>query len=173
MITYKDIIEIFVTIANKHFQINSVHSGFLDEVDITKLNANNYPILYVEPGTVNIDRGSLSYTMTIYCMDMINDIVGPTTNHSPAASAIKTADRQYLGRIDTYSEQLRILQDVIAQFRQNLNSESVVDDQIVLQLPINAEPFTARFNNLLTGYSADLVLQVNNENNLCIIPSLS
>ena len=157
MITYKDIIQTFVTIANKHFQIKSIHSGFLDEVDIDKLGAEDYPILYVEPGTVNIDRGSLSYTMTIYCMDMINDIVGED------ATATDKANRQYLGRIDTYSEQLRILQDVIAQFRQNLNFRSAVDDQIVLQLPVNAEPFTARFNNLLTGYSADLVLQVDNQ----------
>jgi hypothetical protein len=165
MITYKDIIATFETIANEHFQIKSIHSGFLDEVDIDKLGAEDYPILYVEPGTVSIDKGSLTYSMTVYCMTQINDIVGDD------ATATEKANRQHLGRIDAYSEQLRILQDVIAQFRQNLSSRSFVDDQVVLQLPISAEPFTARFNNLLTGYSADLQLQVDNENNLCITPT--
>jgi len=40
----------------------------------------------------------------------------------------------------------------------------------VLNLPVTADPFTARFNNLLTGWSANLSVQVNNTNNLCIVP---
>ena len=86
-----------------------------------------------------------------------------------------------LGRVDTFSENLQILNDVINEFKQNLyytdtatnKRLSWVDAEVILQMPINAEPFTARFNNLLTGWSAQLNIQVNNKNNLCITPIIA
>jgi hypothetical protein len=91
-------------------------------------------------------------------MDMVNDEVGDEPN------------KQRIGRVDAYSETLNILQDVIAEFKHSLTTQSWVDDEVVLQLPITAEPFTARFNNLLTGWSATINIDVNNKNNLCIAP---
>ena len=158
MINFKDVVGFFETIATKHFQINSFHSGNLDEVDINKLGSEDYVILYAEPGSATVNTGVLTYSFTIYVMDKINDVVGDEPN------------KQRLGRVDTYSETLQILNDVIAEFKQNLSSKSYVDDQVVLQLPITCEPFTARFNNLLTGWSATINVDVNNKNNLCIAP---
>ena len=158
MITFRNVVGFFETIAEKHLQINSFHSGFMDEVDINKLGATDYVILYAEPGSASIDTGILTYTFTIYVLDMINDEVGDAPN------------KERLGRLDTFSENLSILQDVINEFKQNLNVKSWVDNQVVLQTPINAEPFTARFNNLLTGWSASISIDVNNANNLCIVP---
>ena len=160
MITFRNVLGFFETIANKHLQINSFHSGFMDEVDINKLCATDYVILYAEPGNATINTGVLTYTFTIYVLDMINDEVGDAPN------------KERLGRIDTFSENLNILQDVINEFKQNLYSTSWVDDEVLLTLPITAEPFTARFNNLLTGWSASISLEVNNPNNLCIVPIL-
>jgi len=59
---------------------------------------------------------------------------------------------------------------VINEFHQNLYSTSWVDDEVILNLPISCEPFTAKFDNLLTGWSATLSMQVNNKNNLCVVP---
>ena len=158
MITFRNVVGFFETIAEKHLQINSFHSGFMDEVDINKLGATDYVILYAEPGNATINTGVLTYTFTIYVLDMINDEVGDAPN------------KERLGRVDTYSENLSILQDVINEFKQNLYSTSWVDNEVLLTVPINAEPFTARFNNLLTGWSASISLEVNNTNNLCIVP---
>ena len=158
MITFRNVVGYLETIAEKHYEINSFHSGFMDEVDINKLGATDYVILYAEPGTATIDTGTLVYTFTIYVLDMINDELGDAPN------------KERLGRLDTFSENLSILQDVINEFKQNLYSTSWVDNDVILQTPINAEPFTARFNNLLTGWSAQLSIQVSNSNNLCIVP---
>ena len=160
MITFEKAIGFLETIATKHFQIKSFHSGDLDEVDINKLGAEDYIILYAEPSNATMNTGVLTYTFTIYVMDMINEKIGDAPN------------KQRLGRLTTYSETLRILNDVIAEFKQNLNSKSYVDDEVVLQLPITCEPFTARFDNLLTGWSASITIDVNNKNNLCIAPIL-
>ncbi len=158
MITFRNAVGFLETIADKHYMINSFHSGFLDEVDINKLGATDYVILYAEPGTATVDKGVMTYTFTIYVLDMINDEVGDAPNN------------ERLGRLDTLSENLQILQDVINEFHQNLYSTSWVDDEVVLDLPISCEPFTARFDNLLSGWSASISMQVNNKNNLCIVP---
>ena len=158
MITFRNAVGFLETIADKHYMINSFHSGFMDEVDINKLGATDYVILYAEPGTATVDKGVMTYTFTIYVLDMINDAVGDAPNN------------ERLGRLDTLSENLQILQDVINEFHQNLYSTSWVNDEVGLNLPISCEPFTARFDNLLTGWSATLSMQVNNKNNLCIVP---
>ena len=158
MITFRNVVGFLETIADKHYEIKSFHSGELDEVDINKLGAEDYVILYAEPGLVTIDTGVLTYSFTIYILDMINDEVGDAPNN------------QRLGRVDTYSENLQILQDVINEFKHALYSTSWVDNEVVLETPINAEPFTARFDNLLTGWSATISVDVNNTNNLCISP---
>ena len=158
MISFRNVVEYLETVATKHYMINSFHSGFMDEVDINKLGATDYVILYAEPGSATIDTGVMTYNFTLYVLDMINEVVGDEPN------------KQRQGRVDTYSENLQILQDVINEFKQNLYSTSWIADEIVLETPINAEPFTARFNNLLTGWSATLSIQVNNTNNLCIVP---
>ena len=158
MITFRNAVGFLETIADKHLMINSFHSGFMDEVDINKLGATDYVILYAEPGTATVDKGVMTYNFTIYVLDMINDAVGDAPNN------------ERLGRLDTLSENLQILQDVINEFHQNLYSTSWVDDEVVLDLPISCEPFTAKFDNLLSGWSATISMQVNNKNNLCIVP---
>tara|TARA_R100001594_G_scaffold12130_5_gene27095 strand:+ start:250 stop:657 length:408 start_codon:yes stop_codon:yes gene_type:complete len=130
----------------------------MDEVDINKLGATDYVILYAEPGTATIDKGVMTYSFTIYVLDMINDEIGDSPN------------KERLSRVDTLSENLNILQDVISEFHRSLYSTSWVDGEVVLELPISAEPFTARFDNLLTGWSATISMEVNNPNNLCIVP---
>ena len=158
MISFRNVVGYLETIADKHYEIESFHSGMMDEVDINKLGATDYVILYAEPGNVVINQGVLTYNFTIFVMDMINDEVGDSPN------------KQRLGRVDGYSETLNILQDVVAEFKHSLTTQSWVDGEVVLQLPITAEPFTARFNNLLTGWSASISVDVNNKNNLCIAP---
>ena len=160
MITYKNIIDDFNTIATNHFLINSFHSGMLDEVDINKLDQSDFPILYVEPGNTNIDKGVMTYTFTVFTMNLIKEDL---TN-----------------REEVWSEMLQIMQDIIAEFRQNLSVQtsggdsgkkfSYVPDEVVLNMPINAEPFTVRFANMLTGWSATFTMQVNNPNSLCNAP---
>ena len=160
MITYKNFIDDFKTVATNHFLINSFHSGMLDEVDINKLDQADFPILYVEPGNTNIDKGVMTYTFTVFTMDLIKEDLS--------------------NREQVWSDMLQIMQDVIAEFRQNLAVQtsggdsgkkySYIPNEVVLNLPINTEPFTVRFSNMLTGWSATFTMQVNNPNSLCNAP---
>ena len=160
MITYKNIIEDFNTISTNHFLIKSFHSGMLDDVDLNKLDQSDFPILYVEPGNTNIDKGVMTYTFTVFTMSLIKEDLS--------------------NREEVWSEMLQIMQDIIAEFRQNLSVQtsggdsgkkfSYVPNEVVLNMPINAEPFTVRFSNMLTGWNATFTMQVNNANSLCNAP---
>ena len=160
MITFRNVVGFFETIAEKHLQINSFHSGFMDEVDINKLDQSDFPILYCEPGTATIDMGVLTYSFTIFVLDMLKEDL---TN-----------------RDIVWTSTLQTTQDVVAEFRQNLALQtsggdsgkkfSYVPDEAVLELPLSTEPFTARFANILTGWSTSMSIQVNNANNLCDAP---
>ena len=175
MITYKNFIDDFKTIATNHFLINSFHSGMLDEVDINKLDQADFPILYVEPGNTNIDKGVMTYTFTVFVMDLINDNLAVGTGTSPLNTFTRESNREQV-----WSDMLQIMQDVIAEFRQNLAVQtsggdsgkkySYIPNEVVLNLPINAEPFTVRFSNMLTGWNATFTMQVNNPNSLCNAP---
>lgn len=174
MKTFDNAVAYFSTIAEKHHEITFFHCGELDEVDIRKLGATDYVILYIEPSNVVIDSGYMTYSFNVYVLDKINETIENIEPASPTTEKYKTENklirRPVQGRINAYSENLLILKDVIAEFKQNLNSASWVDDEVYLELPITAEPFTARFNNLLTGWVAPITFQVNNKNNLCIAP---
>tara|TARA_R100000664_G_scaffold10000_1_gene16585 strand:+ start:1322 stop:1834 length:513 start_codon:yes stop_codon:yes gene_type:complete len=160
MVTFKNIIDDFSNIATNHYLINSFHSGFLDEVDVNKLDQSDFPILYCEPGTATIDMGVLTYSFTIFVLDMLKEDLS--------------------NRNIVWTNTLQTTQDIIAEFRQNLSVQtsgadinkkfSYVPDEAVLELPISTEPFTARFANILTGWSAGMSIQVNNANNLCNAP---
>ena len=159
MITFRNVVGFLETIADKHFEINSFHSGGMSEVDINKLGATDYVILYAEPGEATINTGVMTYSFSVYVMDMTNDqILGDSPNN------------ERIARTDTYSETLQIMQDVINEFKQSMYSTSWVDNEVVLETPITVEPFTARFENELTGWVADITIEVNNTNNLCIVP---
>ena len=160
MITYKNFIDDFSTIATNHFLINSFHSGLLDEVDIEKLDESNFPILYVEPGTTTADTGMLTYNFNVFVMNKIKEDLS--------------------NREEVWSEMLQIMQDIISEFKQNLSLQrtggdsgkkySYVSGEVVLETPIDMEPFSVRFANMLTGWNATLTLEVNNPNSLCDAP---
>lgn len=160
MITYKNIVDDFNSIATNHYLINSFHNGFLDEVDIDKMNTNSFPLLYVEPTANTIDSGVLTYSFNIYILDILKEDLS--------------------NREEVWSNTLQIIQDIVAEVKQNLSLQtsggdsgkkfSYFSDEVVLELPITTEPITARFANILTGWTSNISLQVNNTNNLCDAP---
>ena len=160
MVTFSNIIKTFNNVADNHYVINSFHSGFLDEVDINKMDLQDFPILYCEPGSATIEQGVLTYSVTVFVLDVLKEDLS--------------------NRNDVWTNTLEITQDIIADFKQNLSIQtsgsdsgkkiSYADNEVVIEMPINSDPFTARFANILSGWSSTISLQVNNTNNLCNAP---
>jgi hypothetical protein len=62
------------------------------------------------------------------------------------------------------------MRDVIANFRQSIQTGSYVDAGVELELPMSITPFEARFDNILTGWSTIFNVTCQNTNNLCDVP---
>jgi hypothetical protein len=56
-----------------------------------------------------------------------------------------------------------ILQDLISRIRQTTWNEV----EVFLEVPVTCRPFMESFNNNLTGWSAEIVLEVKNPFNNC------
>ena len=149
-ITYRQMVNTFSQIATNHLQIQSINSGSLNDLDIEKLDADKFPLLYITPQPAIVDAQTLTYTFDVVVADQIQEDMTDID--------------------DTYSETLLIIKDVISNFRQATQTESWADQRTDIEMPINLTPFTSRFANLLTGWAGTFNIVVNNENNLCIVP---
>ena len=140
----------FSDIATNHLQLQSFNSGSLNDLDIEKLDADKFPLLYITPQPATVDAQTLTYSFDVVVADQIQEDMTDID--------------------DTYSETLLIIKDVISNFRQATQTESWADQRTDIEMPINLTPFTSRFANLLTGWAGTFNIVVNNENNLCIVP---
>jgi hypothetical protein len=151
-ITYRQMIETFETIATKHYVLQSFKTGSLNDVDIEKMDLQNFPLLYVEPNPVDVDAQTITYSFDVIVADRIQEDLADQT--------------------DAYSETLLIMKDVIANFRQAVKTESWADQRTDIEMPINLTPFTSRFANMLTGWGGSFRIVCQNENNLCDVPQI-
>ncbi|MDA8959075.1 hypothetical protein N9F11_01505 [Akkermansiaceae bacterium] len=148
MRTINQIIDELGTIALSHHFIRTFKEGELSEVDIQKLAGDKYPICHADISGASIERGTMTYSLDVIVMDMI--LPGQT-------------DAQ-----EQYSDTLRTLNDIVSQYAQVLSAQSDVDRDVTIELPMDCEPFTARFDNLLTGWVGTVRLVTSNELDLCV-----
>ena len=161
--TYRQLVEMFQQIAYNHHQLNNNFTdGSIDDIDIEKLDIKQFPFLHVSPLPVSIDAQTITYSFEIIVADMteLDNIVDRRAANVRAASP----------EGDAYSETLNIIKDVIANFRQNIQTGSWVEAASELQMPITAEPFRARFANILIGWTSTISVMCQNTNNLCDVP---
>lgn len=152
MFTIVDITNTFEAIAADHEQIKSFHTSGLDDLDVDKLDVNKYPLLYAQVTDAELSNG---YTVLSFEV-MVGDLV---------------IEKQHPTLTEVYSETFLILQDVAAQFWFNVSQQGdQVNDQLSFQVPITCQPFTARFDNLLTGWSCSFEVRLPNAMNLCDAP---
>jgi hypothetical protein len=154
MQTVVDINEVFKTIVSNHKQLKQFYTFSLDELDIDKIDVNLFPLLYAQCTNASIDGGGTTFTYEVIIADLVIE---------------KQSD--HLTQI--YAETLLIMQDVIAQFVLSMNSQSVLDNVTQhwgFETPLDCDPFTARFDNLLTGWSTTFEIKVPNAIDLCIAP---
>ena len=149
-ITYRQMVETFETIATNNYEIHSFNSGSLSDVDLEKYDLSKFPIMYLEPEPVSVDAQTMTYSFTVIIADQIQEDMADID--------------------DAYSHTLLLLKDVIANFRQAIQTSSWADQTTALELPIALSPFTSRFANMLTGWAGTFNIVCQNENNLCIVP---
>jgi hypothetical protein len=117
-----------------------------------KLDVDKYPLLYGQCSNAELDASVTVFTYEIIVADL----------------AIEKQE-ELLTQI--YSETFLILQDVAAKFRFAVyGGNTTVDGNWNFELPLSCDPFTARFDNLLTGWSTSFDIRLPNVIDLCDAP---
>ncbi len=156
MQTVVDINNIFEGIVSAHKQLKQFYTFSLDELDIDKIDVNLFPLLYAQCTGASIDGGVTVFTYEVIVADLV-------------------IEKQSEHLTQVYAETLLIMQDVIAQFVFNMNSLSILNAKVPISVggvetPLACDPFTARFSNMLTGWSTSFEIRVPNAIDLCIAP---
>ena len=157
-----------------HKQIHTTSVGDIWDIDLEK--NTKFPLLHLNPTSVQTGDSTLTYNFQIFIMDMVTEKADWTKNNASAnfTKLYKTLSNEQ----DVFNETLQTATDFIAMLRHSeKQSESNVDD---INAPIyftddqfNLEPFQERFDNLCCGWVFNLGVLVQNDFQSCTIPVTS
>ncbi len=157
---YKKIMDLLQTLADYHEQIQSFGYGSIEQLiyqtesrlkqDNTEKNlAPFYPSMWVITDSAKTDGKETTYDFTVLIMDIQN---------------LKNFDNE----LDTLSDTLDILKDVIAQLKYATGMECYCN--LDLDYPIDMVPFHEEYDDYVNGWSGKIRLRVPDAINRCIAP---
>ena len=135
--------------------INAVKIGAIDEVDITKQTI--FPFANILITNAEFVEGMVRFDVELAVMDIV-DI--RTDNED-----VLPGDERYKGQ-DNTQDILNTMLSVIERAIKHISKGTLADAAYELQSH-SAEPFEARFENLLTGWTASMVVDIHNNVQNC------
>lgn len=156
---YKKIMDLLRQLADYHEQIQSWGFGDVEqliyqtEMRLKQENTGNqapfYPAMWVITDSAKTDGKETTYEFTIMIMDIQNT-------------------KNFDNELDTYSDTLDILKDVIAQLKYATGMECYCN--LDIDYPIDMTPFGEAFDDYVNGWSGKIRLRVPDAINRCIAP---
>lgn len=145
--TYKQVVKLFEDIALSQQAVKQFQVGQFSDLDVeTDVHTfQRFPLVFMVPRTSSLDRyGKMVLGFSMVVCDIAKDNV---------------EDLQ----VNTHNSTLMIFQDIASKII--LTNASTIDMDI--ETPINITPFQEKFNNNLTGWTAELNVLVSSPFNLC------
>jgi len=150
MKTFKSVVDQFKAVCEAHKQLNSFTFGDIFEVDLSNTMDFAKAHLIEQPATIN--NRDFVFTFDLLIMDLV------------------AADGS--NETDVLNDTFLILSDVYREFKNGLGKANPLIDSrdYVISDSISCEPFTDRFENLLSGWKATISVTVPSHNNACNSP---
>ena len=150
-INFKTFTDDFRILADYHKQIQSFGVGKMDEFTYWNemrlkeynehFNSPYYPYFYVIPNDVTQNFGFMEYKFTFIVSDIIQ--------------------RDLANQVDVLSDTLQIMDDILGQFRLSVtDSLGNFNELYYLDTPITCVPFLEKYDDLLGGWVADVMIKV-------------
>tara|TARA_R100001244_G_scaffold107369_1_gene79618 strand:- start:7 stop:540 length:534 start_codon:yes stop_codon:yes gene_type:complete len=164
--TYNNVVNTLKNIGNQHDQIATVTTGDIFDINLEKME--KFALMHINPVNVTTGDFGLTYNFQIFICDLVSEKANWTAANIQSANNLSNEQ-------EVLSETLQISVDIISMLRHSEHqSTQNVDD---INAPVyfadgqqTLEPFTERFDNLLTGWVFSLDVLVANDFNACIIP---
>ena len=163
--TYNNAINTLKQLGIEHEQIATTTTGDIYDIDLEKNTL--FPLFHINPVNVATGQSELTYNFQLFVMD----VVGERENWTEAN--IQSADR-LSNEQEVLSSCLQICVDIIGIMRHSKwqgAGELDIDEPVYFtDGEYTIEPFTERFDNLLTGWVFSIGIVVQNDFQTCTIP---
>ena len=175
--TYNNVVNTLLRLAEHHRQIHTTSVGDIFDIDLSKVT--KFPLLHINPTSVSTGDSQLTYNFQIFIMSQVTERENWTTNRSAIFNSLtdeftklyKTLSNEQ----DVLNESLQIVTDFIGMLRHSSRQSLLGVNDINFPLyftqdQFNIEPFSERFDNLLTGWVFNMGVLVQNDFQTCDIP---
>lgn len=150
MKTVSDVRDALSTFAERHRQLQKFYTNSLEEMDINKMDVTLFPFMYAQVENAEIEVGYTELQYRIIIADLVIEQQQPTLD-------------------DVYTDTLLIMQDCIAHLY-NTDASGLIPSDYSIGMPIQCVPFTASYDNLLTGWDCTMNIRIPNALELCNTP---
>jgi hypothetical protein len=165
--TYNNAIDTLKSLGEQHEQINTTTTG-----DIWKIDMNNtlFPLFHINPVNVETGLSSLTYNFQLFVMDAVTEKENWTEANLLSANDLSNEQ-------EVASSCLQVCVDIIGMFRhskwQSANpdgTQDINDPVYFTEGEYTLDPFQERFDSLLTGWTFNIGIVVENDFQTCTIP---
>ena len=163
--TYNNAINTLKQLGAEHEQIATTTTGDIYDIDLEKNTL--FPLFHINPVNVSTGQSELTYNFQLFVMDAVSE------RENWTEANLQSADR-LSNEQEVLSSCLQICVDIIGIMRHSKwqgAGELDIDDPVYFtEGEFTIEPFTERFDNLLTGWVFSIGIVVQNDFQACTIP---
>jgi hypothetical protein len=163
--TYNNVIDTLKQLGIEHDQITTTTTGDIYDIDLS-LNTL-FPLFHINPVSVTTSPSELTYNFQLFVMDAVSQKDDWTEDNFQSANNLSNEQ-------EVLSQCLQICVDIISIMRhskwQAAGTTDIDDPVYFTDGEFSLEPFTERFDNLLTGWVFSIGIVVQNNFEACVIP---
>lgn len=149
MKTYYQLIDYIFNYLNGNDSINTVTIGDIMDVDLAKQTI--FPLAHINVQSVTFDEYLVTFNINVIAMDIVNE------DKDDKLSLAKP----HLG-LDNKQDILNTMLTVVNGLQSSLRRGGLYDANVEIDSPASATLFEDRFENLMTGWSMNLVVNMPN-----------
>ena len=168
--SYNNVVNTLLRLGEYHDQISTTSVGDIYDINLEKME--KFPLMHVNPTSVETGDSQLTYNFQVFIMDMVSEKSDWQTKQHELLT--KLVDREN-NEQEVFNQTLEICTDIIGMLRhssrQSLLGVNDINEPIYFtQDQFTIEPFQERFDNLCCGYVFNIGVLVQNDFQTCNIP---
>lgn len=149
MKTYYQLIDYIFNYLNGNNSINTVTIGDIMEVDLAKQTI--FPLAHINVQSVTFEEYLVTFNINVIAMDIVNEDKDDKLS----------LEKPHLG-LDNKQDILNTMLTVVNGLQSSLRRGGLYDANVEIDSPASATLFEDRFENLMTGWSMNLVVNMPN-----------
>ena len=163
--TYNNAIDTLKSLGEQHHQIATTTTGDIFKIDLS--NQTLFPLFHINPVNVTTGLSSLTYNFQLFVMDAVTEKENWTEENLLSADYLSNEQ-------EVTSSCLQVCVDIISMMRhskwQGAGELDINEPVYFTDGEYTLEPFSERFDNLLTGFVFKVGIVVQNDFQSCTIP---